>query len=620
MNVMKLSAVAALVGALAACGGGGGVAGTPTTLSGTVIDGYIKGAIVCLDTNSNQKCDGPSIDPQATTAADGSYSFTYTGNIAGMHVIAEVPVGAIDSDLGAITQPYSLLAPAEAESKSTPSVITPLTTLVSSEMLTTKTSASDAEASVKANLNLSTPLVGYDFKKAGDANTTAVAQVAAAAIASATSTLKADPTVVAAGLSSGDIAKKAAEQVKDRVLPQVISSTGKVTVSDSSSQDKVIAQISTQVTNTVSGQIQNIVASTKSGDSSVVDLANIFKTTGLVLAYTETGDYINELGKRVDGTWRAFVDALTIEWIKFDLATATGPGIDTQRVLVNNKWYKKYEGSENVSFDGSNWVLSGGSNQGKPSVNGNCIELPQTKTGTLSEVACATAKDLSGKKIADFIPNLCKDGTNTITGCDATAIFPSGSIAYDFTVTSKQDNYTLWPSIDDSTWSGYNTVGTNDIYGFIAATKQYPQWMGGGCNTGFMVASYDDKATPKATKGTIKWGTNTSKNGCTDAKVASYTETTNFEIVTVGGKELVKIETANLFRSNNHDNRAYTIFGYHKGTTKSGIWNGEFKPANFKQAIQFTGDPDMGPQAVSPILLDSVLKQKGKTAYPYPTN
>jgi hypothetical protein len=619
MNVIKLSALAALVGALSACGGGGGgVAGTPTTLSGTVIDGYIKGAIVCLDTNSNQKCDGPSIDPQATTAADGSYSFTYTGNVAGMHVIAEVPVGAIDSDLGAITQPYSMLAPAAAESKTAPSVITPLTTMVSSEMLANKTSATEAEASVKANLNLSTPLVGYDFKKAGDTNTTAVAQVAAAAIASATSTLKADTTVAAAGLTAGDIAKKAAEQVKDRVLPQVISATGKVTVADSSSQDKVIAQVSQQVTNIVSGQVQNIVVATKSGDSSVVDLTNIFKTTGLVLAYSETGDYINELGKRVDGTWRAFVDALTIEWIKFDLATATAPSINTQRVLVNNKWYQKYEGSENVSFDGSNWVLSGGTNQGKPTISGNCIELPQTKTGNLSDVACATSKDLSGKKITDFIPNLCKNGSGTISGCDANATFPSGSIAYDLTVTSKQDNYTLWPSID--TWTGYNTVGTNDIYGFIAATKQYPQWMGGGCNTGFMVASYDDKATPKATKGTVKWGTNTSKNGCTDAKVASYTETTNFEIVTVGGKELIKIETANLFRSNNHDNRAYTIFGYHKGTVNSGVWNGEFKPANFKQSIQFTGDPNIGTQVVSPILLDSVLKQKGVTAYPYPTN
>jgi len=623
MKILRHSLSLLAMGTLVACGGGGGggvlgLASAPTTLSGTVIDGYIQGAIVCLDTNSNQKCDGPTIDPQAVTASDGSYSFSYTGNIAGMHVIAEVPVGAVDSDLGAITQPYSMLAPAAAESKSAPSVITPLTTMVSSEMLANKTNASDAEASVKANLNLTTALVGYDFKKAGDTNATAVAQVAAAAIASTTSALKADKTISDAGLTSGDIAKKAAEVVKDSVMPKVISSTGKVTVNDSSSQEKVIAQVSTQVTNTVSGQVQNIVAATKSGDSSVVDLTNVFKTTGIALVHQETGDYINELGKRVDGTWRAFVNALTVEWIKFDLATANGPGPNTQRVLVNNQWYKKFEGNENISFDGKDWVPSDGVNQGKPTVSGNCIELPKTKTGSIAETACATSKDLSGKKITDIIPNLCKEGSKTLTGCDPTATFPSGSIAYDFTVTAKQDTYTLWPSID--TWTGYNTVGTNDVYGFIAATKQYPQWMGGGCNTGFMVASYDEKAVPKATKGTVKWGTNTSKDGCTNSKVDKYTETTNFEIVTIGGKELIKLETANLFRSNNNDNRAYTLFGYHKGTVNSGVWNGEFKPASYKDVIKFSGDPSLGPQAVSPVLLDSVLKQKGTTAYTYPTN
>jgi len=622
LNNANLVLAALVAAVLTACGGGsggsGGVASASTTLSGTVIDGYIKGAIVCLDTNSNQKCDGPLIDPQTTTAADGSYSFTYTGNISGMHVIAEVPVGAVDSDLGAITQSYSMLAPAAAESRAAPSVITPLTTLVSSEMLSNKTTAADAEVSVKANLNLTTALVGYDFKKAGDTNTTAVAQITAAAIASATSTLKADKTVSAANLSSGDIAKKAAEQVKDNVLPQVISSTGKATVADSSSQEKVIAQISTQVTKTVSGQVQNIVAATKSGDNSAVDLANVFKTTGLALVHQETGDYINELGKRIDGTWRAYVNALTVEWIKFDSATATGTGPDTQRVLVNNQWYKKYQDSENISFDGKDWVPSDGLNQGKPTVSGNCIELPQTKTGSVSEAACATSKDLSGKKITDIIPNLCTEGSKAIPGCDTNATFPAGSIAYDFTISAKQDTYKLFPSI--GTWTGYNTVGTKDIYGFIAATKQFPQWTGGGCNTGFMVASYDEKASPKATKGTVKWGTNTSKDGCSNAKVGTYTETTNFEIVSIGGKELIKLETANLFRANNNDNKAFTLFGFHKGTVNSGVWNGDFIPLNFKQVIKFSGDPSLGPQVVSPVLLDSVLKQKGATAYTYPTN
>lgn len=600
---------------LVACGGG---SSNPivTTLSGSVIDGYIGGAIVCLDTNSNQKCDGPSIDPQTTTKADGSYTFTYTGDVSGMHVIAEVPVGATDSDLGTISKPYSLLAPAEASTKTAPVVITPLTTLVSSEMISSKSTAVDAEKSVKANLGLTTALVGYDFKKANDTSTTAVAQVTAAAIASATAAIKADATVAAAGLSSGEIVKKAVEQVKDNVLSTVLQN-GKVTVADSSSQEKVIAQVSSTVTNVIQGKIENIVASTKSGDGTVVDLATVFKTTGIVVANRETGDYIDASGKRVNGNWNGFVDALQIEWIKFDLATATGPGPKTQRVLVGNEWFSKFDNSEDVTFDGTNWVASGFLNQAKPTITGNCMEVPLTKTGAPSQIICATAKDLTGKMIGDLLPNLCKSSDSTIPGCNVKTLFPAGSVAYDMTITAKQDAYTLWPSLD---WTGYNTIGTKDIYGFLASLKQYPQWMGGGCNTGFMVASYNDSVTPKAKKGTIKWGTNSSKNACNGAKVDTYTETTNFEIITVGDKELIKLETSNLFRANNGDSRAYTLFGYHQGTKQSGIWNGEFTPASFKQSIKFSGDPKIGPQVISPIFLDAILKQQGQTPYPYPTN
>jgi hypothetical protein len=90
--------------------------------------------------------------------------------------------------------------------------------------------------------------------------------------------------------------------------------------------------------------------------------------------------------------------------------------------------------------------------------------------------------------------------------------------------------------------------------------------------------------------------------------------------VTIGGKELIKLETSNLYRSNDNSNLAYTVFGFHKGSVNSGVWSGEFKPANFKDVIKFTGDPNLGPQVVSPILADSVLKQKKMTAYPYPKN
>jgi hypothetical protein len=51
-----MSAVAAAT--LVACGGGS--SSSPTTLSGEVIDGYIEGAIVCLDENGSVPAEAPS--------------------------------------------------------------------------------------------------------------------------------------------------------------------------------------------------------------------------------------------------------------------------------------------------------------------------------------------------------------------------------------------------------------------------------------------------------------------------------------------------------------------------------------------------------------------------------
>ena len=53
----SLSALSLLTAMLIAACGGGGTTSSPTTLAGKVIDGYITGATVCLDVNSNNTCD-----------------------------------------------------------------------------------------------------------------------------------------------------------------------------------------------------------------------------------------------------------------------------------------------------------------------------------------------------------------------------------------------------------------------------------------------------------------------------------------------------------------------------------------------------------------------------------
>lgn len=153
----SLSALSLLTATLIAACGGGGTTTSPTTLSGKVIDGYITGATVCLDVNSNNACD--SGEPSATTTSGGAYSLVAPAgvNLNTLHLLVNVPFGALDSVSGAVTQAYKMMAPA-----SMPSVITPLTTAISAEMITNNLAV--ANARLAARTDLAVP-VDYDFAK-----------------------------------------------------------------------------------------------------------------------------------------------------------------------------------------------------------------------------------------------------------------------------------------------------------------------------------------------------------------------------------------------------------------------------------------------------------------------
>ncbi len=113
-----------------------------------------------------------------------------------------------------ITDAFSLLTPAESASTGK-GAITPLTTLVSIEVIETGKSVAAAEQSVIANNNLSaTSLVGYDFVAAKDSNLLAVAQVTAAAIAETAKQIKAASDAAGLGLSKAEAMKAAISEVK----------------------------------------------------------------------------------------------------------------------------------------------------------------------------------------------------------------------------------------------------------------------------------------------------------------------------------------------------------------------------------------------------------------------
>ncbi len=121
-----------------------------TTITGTAADGYLRGAIVCLDVNENGVCE--TAEPQGTTIAGGVYVITVpSGTDIDKPLLVEVSAQTIDEDTGwEVGKPYVMKAPAGKHQ-----FVSPITTLVQQKIENNPAlSAADAETKVKTALSM----------------------------------------------------------------------------------------------------------------------------------------------------------------------------------------------------------------------------------------------------------------------------------------------------------------------------------------------------------------------------------------------------------------------------------------------------------------------------------
>ena len=146
--LLSLLASAALV----ACGGGGtsqdsasndsSDSTTSQDLVGKVMDGYIKGAIVCLDVNSNGVCD--TGEPSVETGEGGAFTLAVpeTATLGGPNLVVNVPADAVDEDTNTeVGTAYDMRGVAASSTN-----VSPLTTLLAIHM----DSGKDADAAAEA--------------------------------------------------------------------------------------------------------------------------------------------------------------------------------------------------------------------------------------------------------------------------------------------------------------------------------------------------------------------------------------------------------------------------------------------------------------------------------------
>lgn len=161
---------------LAACGSGDssnastGPIANPVTVSGQVMDGYLRDSVVFLDLNNNGLRD--AFEPETRSGTNGEFTLTTTESIPeDATLIAEVIAGVtIDEDDGQpVPQGYTLRSPLITNQGVTPtqasnqpqdidshlSIISPLTTLISMEMFTSGRTFEAVADKVSADLGLS---------------------------------------------------------------------------------------------------------------------------------------------------------------------------------------------------------------------------------------------------------------------------------------------------------------------------------------------------------------------------------------------------------------------------------------------------------------------------------
>ena len=637
---MKLLILLATVMLVAACGGGGGGGSTPVEPSGTaagstdnsdssddtsepvtfagkVIDGYISGATVCLDINNNFLCDLD--EPSALSGPGGSYEFSFEGTVPeGTQILADIPIGAVDEDLGPIEKPYNLMAPSD-----NPAVVTPLTTLVSQEVLSSgnELTSEEAEEAVKVSLGFSeeTSLLDNDFVENEQTELQTVAEVIAVALAVTKETLEGSD--IAQDLTPEEITKASLSTVKNSVSTIVVNGTAAVTKEEAATSTATV----------VSGQVQNIVTATKSGDGEVVSLLDAFVAGDTVILYE--GEYL-AIDANNNGEWDEaeepldYYDYLVLELLYFPEATEnTLVNLDDDLKIgvlddESGEWRRSFDpyGSNSKYLIDNVWksqeeVDSGGK------IEKNCVTFYIADTPM--ESYCFVRKDLSGLTVNEAVPRICeKDDGSAVAGCDVNAELPSGSYVYDLTLSVAENanggNYELF----GGDWTGYvGDGGEQTIDGFIAAHSSLnTSYVGDNCNTAFRVGSYDADSG----SGVMQWGdnSNSNENNCNgfdfDAVGEESLEETNFEIVTFGDTKIFKTLTPKLYRANNADgSEPYIIFA---ATTNTGgddvIFQGRFTPSNTKVSLPFTGNTENAVFA-SRTAVDFLFVQAGIPAFPY---
>ena len=440
--------IGALFGA-AATGACGVIQGqvAEKTLPGVVVDGLIEGALVCLDLNVNLVCDAG--EPSAVSKSNGGFSLSLAGlttaQIRGAHVIVSVSSDAKDSDDGGQTlaqvgkAPFNLMSPVQAfvssEGAISPLVASPLTTLISHEMISGVGKASDAaEATVVLRLGMSegTNLHGNFFEKTD--NESIAIQKHARFISAALGEVKAAIGAGASNSSDRERQLAALNYVKTNLagLVAVINRSTATTAQASFQAAKAAlaspAIMPTPIASALVSEARSFALTSTSIDATTVDGATLFGSTYHLDCQSSSNDRCTHwelyassaIGAGMTGQGFTLTDS---SWVPDSSNSGLGSGL----VLTENGWRTPIAEIPAVS-DGAGGLFWGT----RDALNDTLLKIRLN----------FTFKDIGGSKTSDFKSTdfMGSFGSDVPTYFGDTA-FPTGSKVMSIKFTNERDIY-----------------------------------------------------------------------------------------------------------------------------------------------------------------------------------
>jgi hypothetical protein len=452
-NNLKFVPLTLAVAALAACGGGGGggtdpvvltpVVPTVATLQGTVVDGAITGATVFLDINNNLTLDNG--EPNTTSGAEGKFTLDIKGltaaQVKASHIVTIVPAGAKDSDDGGKTLTeagklgFTMMAPAaayaQADGTATGAVVSPITTLLSHDMLSDGSkSLAAATAAVQSRLGLASS-VSLTQDPSQNADLKVKAQVIAAAIGQ----VKAIVQTSAAGTSDRDALFAAITYLQQHVaqLQQAV--------------DDAIAAAAINAKPSAANAVKTLVAGGGSAGSTGTN-SSLVPTAATLLAtatQTTTGNVSSISAMLLEGGYSGdcLLEEVCNDRPRYRKLSGTASSWMENRFELlgdvgNSEWVaSSSSGVSDFSLSASGWVASSSAGSNGTWAPDGLGGLASQSNGRQMRITMR-AQDIANKKFGDLTGI-------AVPAAHANTVFPSGSKAF-FTSTSQlADVYKIYP-------------------------------------------------------------------------------------------------------------------------------------------------------------------------------